>query len=174
MEWIPVIVAILALIGIAINNAIIARNNQRIERRWHADQRALESRWRTELAALDARTDRVIDDTARRDRREQAVEIYKWAAELAVSENPRQAQTGVDALNALLGGDLLDLDLKLLVEASLSSSFASPLAAIQRALDAGEEVVVYQVDLSADVADVGSSEEAPLDEANVLKEGEDA
>jgi hypothetical protein len=121
--WVAVLVAVIALLGVIINNIIVARNSK-----------AGEARSRGELGALEERTSRQAEDAERRDKREQAIGIFKWAAELAVSEDPRKAQTGVDALAGL-------------VDSALTSAIAQPLRAIEAAVEAGEEIRVVRVEL---------------------------
>ena len=129
-----VIVAMIALVGSIVTNVITWRNQQqlRIDRM-------------IEVETAETRAEQDADDAERRDRRDRAVEIYQWAAELAVSADPARAQVGVDALTGLLDGNLLDEDTKLLVEAALATASSVPLRAIEAALDDGSEVRVVQV-----------------------------
>jgi hypothetical protein len=129
-----VIVALIALAGSILTNVITWRNQQqlRIDRM-------------IEVESAETRAEQDAEDAERRDRRDRAVEIYQWAAELAVSADPARAQVGVDALAGLLEGNLLDEDTKLLVEAALSTASSAPMRAIEAALDDGSEVRVVQV-----------------------------
>lgn len=150
MTWIPLIVALIALVGVIVNAVITYKNNK-----------ALDARWRTELKVLEDRTQTAAEADERKDKRAKAIDIYKWASELAVSTDPRIAQTGVDALKGLLMGQLLDDDMKALVAATLGSSYAIEGSMIERALEAGEEVDVVQADLEAkEVEDVASLQTA--------------
>lgn len=123
-EWAAIIVAAVALVGVLITAVVTWRANHQ-----------LESRWRTELNALEQRTRRAEVDEERRDRRDQAMDAYRWAAELAVSGDPGKEELGVDQLAALLRGALLDDDLKLLVAAALESAVKEPQAQIETAQD---------------------------------------
>jgi hypothetical protein len=137
-EWVAIVVALIALIGSVITNVITWRSHSQLRR----DHLA-------ELDSSEARAGHDADDAERRDRRDRAVEIYQWAAELAVSPDSRQAQVGVDALKGLLDGNLLDEDTKLLVEGALASANAAPVKAIERALDDGVAIRVVEVELEA-------------------------
>lgn len=146
-EWAAIIVAAIALVGVVISNLVIGRANQQ-----------LEARWRTELAALESRTTRAAVDQERQDRRAQAMEAYRWAAELAVSDEPAKADVGVDQLAALLHSHLLDDDLKILVAAALESAVTAPRLAIEEA--EGVELRVVEATLEDIVeADVISEDE---------------
>jgi hypothetical protein len=117
---------------------------------------------------LDARAKREAEALDQRSKREQAIGIYKWAAELAVSEHAAKGQTGVDALAALLDGELLDDGMKLLVDAALTSAIATPLRVIEAAEEAGKTIRVFQVkDEVVDLADV------PLEDDQRGEEGSD-
>lgn len=149
-EWTAIIVAVIALVGVVLTAIISSRANQQ-----------LEERWRTELTALETRTERAATDRERQDRRAQAMEAYRWAAELAVSDEPDTAEVGVDQLAALLRSDLLDDDLKILVAAALESAIKAPLEAIEVAQVNGEQLRVFEATLSDVVeADVVSAEDA--------------
>jgi hypothetical protein len=135
-EWAAIVVALIALVGVVITGTITYRTQQQLRR----DRRA-------EVAASRARAEQNAGDAERRDRRDRSVEIYQWAAELAISPDSRQAQVGVDALRGLLDGALLDEDTKLLVESALASASSAPIKAIEQALDEGVEIRVVQVKL---------------------------
>jgi hypothetical protein len=124
-EWAAIIAAAIALVGVVVT-AIVT---------WRANKQ-LESRWRTELAALEQRTRQAEVDEERRDRRDQAMDAHRWAAELAVSGDPAKEELGVDQLTALLRSNLLDDDLKLLVAAALESAVKEPQAEIEAAQNA--------------------------------------
>ena len=152
-EWAAIVVALIALAGVVITGTITYRTQQQLRR----DRRA-------EGAAARARAERDAGDAERRDRRDRAVEIYQWAAELAISPDSRQAQVGVDALTGLLDGALLDEDTKLLVESALASASSAPIKAIEQALDEGVEVRVVQVKLEdLNASDVALRAEQPPD-----------
>ena len=152
-EWAAIVVALIALVGVVITGTITYRTQQQLRR----DRRA-------EVAAARARAERDAGDAERRDRRDRAVEIYQWAAELAISPDSRQAQVGVDALRGLLDGALLDEDTKLLVESALASASSAPIKAIEQALDEGVEVRVVQVKLEdLNASDVALRAEQPPD-----------
>jgi len=152
-EWAAIVVALIALVGVVITGTITYRTQQQLRR----DRRA-------EGAAARARAERDAGDAERRDRRDRAVEIYQWAAELAISPDSRQAQVGVDALRGLLDGALLDEDTKLLVESALASASSAPIKAIEQALDEGVEVRVVQVKLEdLNASDVALRAEQPPD-----------
>ena len=136
MTWLSLAAALLALVGVVITNIVTYKNN-----------RAIDVRWRAELTALEGRADRSLEADERQDKRAKALDIYKWAADRAISDDPRIAQSGVDALKALLVGDLLDANMKPLVTAALRSSFAREIRAIERAAASEDEVQVVQVDL---------------------------
>jgi hypothetical protein len=87
-----------------------------------------------------------------RGRREELMRHLRWAAELAVSDDPRKAQVGVDQLGALVDSSLLSEAEKSLVDAALLSSIHEPLAEIETADKAGEKTRVIQVDLEASEA----------------------
>lgn len=84
-----------------------------------------------------------------RGRREELMRQLRWASELAVLEDPRQAQLGVDQLRALYGSELFSESEKALIDASLRSVLHEPLAEIEAAEAAGDEPQVYQKDLEA-------------------------
>ena len=150
-EWVAIVVALIALVGVVITGTITYRTQQQLRR----DRRA-------EVVASSVRAEQDAGDAERRNRRDRAVEIYQWAAELAVSPDSRQAQVGVDALKGLLDGALLDEDTKLLVESALASASSAPIKAIERALDEGVEIRVVQVKLEdLDASDVALSAEQP-------------
>lgn len=161
-EWAAIVVALIALVGVVITGTITYRTQQQLRR----DRRA-------EVETTSARAEQDAGDAERRDRRDRAVEIYQWAAELAVSPDFRQAQVGVDALRGLLDGALLDEDTKLLVEAALSSASSAPIKAIEQALDEGVEIRVVQVKLEElDASDVAlSAEQQPDRSAGADQEG---
>ncbi len=150
--WVAIAVALIALVGVVITGVITYRTQQQLRR----DRR-------TELDSVGARAATDAEDAERRDRRDRAIEIYQWAAQLAVSPDSRQAQVGVDALTGLLDGALLDDDTKLLVEAALASASSAPIKAIELALDEGVEIRVVQLRLEElEVSDVAlSSVEQP-------------
>jgi len=150
-EWVAIVVALIALVGVVITGTITYRTQQQLRR----DRRA-------EVVASSVRAEQDAGDAERRNRRDRAVEIYQWAAELAVSPDSRQAQVGVDALKGLLDGALLDEDTKLLVESALASASSAPIKAIERALDEGVEIRVVQVKLEdLGASDVALSAEQP-------------
>lgn len=148
-SWIPLLVAVIALIGVLITAVVTARNNKAQDTKWRTELTALEARWRTELTASEDRAKHALDSVERQDKRARAIDVYKWAAELAVSDDPKTAQTGVDALAALLGGNLLDEDMKPLVDAALGSAIAVPLKAIAAAAERGDVISVHQLVLGA-------------------------
>ena len=82
-----IVVALIALIGVIVSSVITWRSHQQLRR----DRKA-------ELESFETRADHDAEDAERRDRRDRAIEIYQWAAELAVSTDFRKAQVGVDAL----------------------------------------------------------------------------
>jgi hypothetical protein len=144
-----IIVALIALGGVLLSLLL----NWLINRR-------LELRWRTEFRALEARTFRAEIDAERRDRRQRALETYRWAAELAVSDDRASARVGADQLAALLRSDLLDDDLKILVAAALESAVHSPLEAVEEAEAVDDEIRVLETSMEDIVeADVLSEEE---------------
>ena len=150
-EWVAIVVALIALVGVVITGTITYRTQQQLRR----DRRA-------EVVASSVRAEQDAGDAERRNRRDRAVEIYQWAAELAVSPDSRQAQVGVDALKGLLDGALLDEDTKLLVESALASASSAPIKAIERALDQGVAIRVVQMKLEdLGASDVALSAEQP-------------
>ncbi|GAA3633008.1 hypothetical protein [Microlunatus ginsengisoli] len=185
--WVLILVACITLVGVLVSalvtNLVNVRNNKAVQARWDADRRALEdrwerdqkaaqTRWQTELVALEGRTARAEDADERQDRRAKALELYKLASERAVSDNPNVAQLGVDALRALLTSDLLDDDMKPLVIAALGSTYADERKSIEAAEQAGEDIVVVQLDLEAtDGADVALAQEAAAHPADPPEEG---
>ena len=56
-----------------------------------------------------------------RSKREETLRVLRWAAELAVSDDPGKANLGVYQLNALADSDLLDEEQTLFVEAALEA-----------------------------------------------------
>jgi hypothetical protein len=73
----------------------------------------------------------------------------RWASELAISDDPRKAQLGIDQLDALLDSPLLDEDDKLFIDATLRNAIRGPQAEIEAAEMTGEDIRVVQVDLEA-------------------------
>ena len=147
-EWAAIVVALIALVGVVITGTITYRTQQQLRR----DRRA-------EVEASRARAEQDAGDAERRDRRDRAVEIYQWAAELAVSPDSRQAQVGVDALTGYWTA------LCSTRTPSYSSSPRSParaqppIKAIEQALDEGVEIRVVQVKLE-DLGRLGRSLES--------------
>jgi hypothetical protein len=84
-----------------------------------------------------------------RGRREELMRHLRWAAELAISNDPREAQLGVDQLRALVDSELFGEGEKSLVDAAAISSIHEPLAEIEAAEKAGEKIRVVQLDLEA-------------------------
>ena len=136
MTWLPLVVALVALLGVIITNIVTAVNN-----------RALVTKWQTELTALENRTTTALDNAERQDKRAKAIDIYKWASDRALSSDDRIAQSGVDALAALLDGELLDDDMKQLVAVALSGAYAQIARQIEAA---GDDVEVVQLALEAE------------------------
>jgi hypothetical protein len=68
-----------------------------------------------------------------RSKREETMRNLRWAAELAVSDEPRTAQLGVAELNALAESDLLDNSQLLFVDAALDAVIEEPEDAIEEA-----------------------------------------
>jgi hypothetical protein len=84
-----------------------------------------------------------------RGRREELMRQLRWAAELAVSDDPRKAQLGVDQLDALIESALLSEAEKSLVDAALLSSIHAPVAEIEATEKVGERTRVVQMDVEA-------------------------
>ena len=76
----------------------------------------------------------------KRSKREETMRLLRWAAELAVSEEPRMNSLGVAELGALLTSDLLDDTEKGFVEAALADVYEEPEAALDEFGDEGEAI----------------------------------
>ncbi|MER7071628.1 hypothetical protein [Terrabacter sp. NPDC000476] len=93
-------------------------------------------------------------ETETRSRREETMRNLRWAAELAVSDDPRSALLGLTQLQALDEAEMLDAEQKVFVTAALGAVVAEPLSTIAAAEEAGQEVVV-EVSDPATPADPG-------------------
>jgi hypothetical protein len=67
----------------------------------------------------------------RRSRREEVMRNLRWAAELAVSDDPRAAALGVSELRALALTDLLGDSEKVFVQAALDAVVEAPQEAVE-------------------------------------------
>jgi hypothetical protein len=90
--------------------------------------------------------------------REELMRQMRWAADHAISKDPRQAQLGTDQLIAILASDLLTEDTEILIDTALQSLIAGPKAEIEEAEKAGEEITV--VPLSIEEAEAQQAIEA--------------
>jgi hypothetical protein len=82
-----------------------------------------------------------------RSKREEVMRILRWAAELAVADDPAHARLGVTQLGTLLTSDLLDEEEKDFVQAALTA-VVEP--AVQQIEQLGEDVqVIAESDLPA-------------------------
>lgn len=88
-------------------------------------------------------------ETETRSKREETMRNLRWAAELAVSDDPRSALLGLTQLQALDEADMLDAEQKVFVTAALGAVVAGPLSTITAAEEAGQEVVVEVADPAA-------------------------
>lgn len=70
--------------------------------------------------------------------------LLRWASELAVSEDEREAALGVDQLIALADSDILGDSEKAFVDAALESALAEPVEEIAEIEAAGEEPEIVQ------------------------------
>ena len=82
-----------------------------------------------------------------RSKRKEVLRILRWAAELAVSDDPGHARLGVAELGALLTSELLDDEEKNFVQAALEAVVRVPVEQIEQL---GDDVqVVAETDLPA-------------------------
>lgn len=139
--WVPVVVAVIALIGIVVNNVVLRSSHRQHRLQWEREQ-----------VALEARIVLAREDDERKNKRALAVDIYKWATAMSVSDNPREAETGVKALKGLLKGRLLDPDMEELVVIAARSTFQEEQQALESAAAQGLDVRVIQVGLDDSVA----------------------
>lgn len=79
-----------------------------------------------------------------RSKREEVMRLLRWASELAVSEDEREAALGVDQLIALADSDILGDSEKAFVDAALESALAEPVEEIAEIEAAGEEPEIVQ------------------------------
>lgn len=93
-------------------------------------------------------------ETETRSKHEETMRNLRWAAELAVSDDPRSALLGLTQLQALDEAEMLDAEQKVFVTAALGAVVAEPLSTIAAAEEAGQEVVV-EVSDPATPADPG-------------------
>lgn len=77
-----------------------------------------------------------------RSRREETMRTLKWAAELAVSDDPAKADLGLRELRALGDSAMLDPEQQSFIDAALASVYGAAEAQIEAAEVEGEEVVV--------------------------------
>lgn len=77
-----------------------------------------------------------------RSKREEALRVLRWAAELAVDEDERKVKLGVVELEALYESAILDDAELLFVDAALTVVYAAPAGEIDELERAGEDVDV--------------------------------
>ncbi len=77
-----------------------------------------------------------------RSKREETMRTLKWAAELAVSDDPTKADLGLRQLEALGESAMLDTEQQTFIDAALASVYAEPEAQIAAAEVEGDDVEV--------------------------------
>lgn len=89
--------------------------------------------------------------------------LLRWASELAVSDDERKAELGVEQLSALADSDLLGEAEKAFVDAALESALVDSADEIEEIEQAGEDVQVVQLPLSGGTE--GAANALPSSEA---------
>lgn len=77
-----------------------------------------------------------------RSRREETMRNLRWAAELALDDNPKRALLGVKELEALATAEMLDDEQKVFVAAAHEAVVAEPESTIDELAEDGQEVIV--------------------------------
>lgn len=101
-----------------------------------------------------------------RSRREEVLRNLRWAAELAVSEDVRQARLGMEELQALRDSQILSSTEEGFIDAALRAAIAVPRQAIERARG-DVEVVATTDDSEAEEALVASEEDDEQEEPGI-------
>lgn len=81
-------------------------------------------------------------ETETRSLREETMRNLRWAAELALDDDPKRALLGFNQLQALEVADMLDEEQKVFVTAALDAVVAEPESTIEELAGAGEDVIV--------------------------------
>lgn len=82
------------------------------------------------------------EETERRSLREETMRNLRWAAELALDDDPKRALLGLKELEALETADMLDDEQKVFVTAALDAVVAGPESALDELAREGQEVIV--------------------------------
>lgn len=82
------------------------------------------------------------EESETRSRREETMRNLRWAAELALDDDPKRALLGFKELEALETADMLDDEQKVFVTAALSAVVAGPESTIDELSENGQEVIV--------------------------------
>ena len=89
---------------------------------------------------------RTAHELETRSKREEAMRHLKWAAELAVSDDPRRADLGIRELMALAGSSLLDPEQQAFIEAAMETVYDGAEDEVAHAADEGKTVQVVLSD----------------------------
>jgi hypothetical protein len=89
-----------------------------------------------------AATRRGAKETENRSRREETMRNLRWAAELALDDDGKRAQLGLNELEALETADMLDDEQKVFVTAALNAVVAEAASTLEELDKDGEEVIV--------------------------------
>lgn len=87
---------------------------------------------------------RTAMELERRSQREEVMRLLRWAAELAIAEDERKVELGVDQLRALAHSDLLGGQEKAFVDAALESALVKRAGQIEQRTKAAGEVHALQ------------------------------
>lgn len=82
------------------------------------------------------------EESETRSRREETMRNLRWAAELALDDDPKRALLGFTELEALETADMLDDEQKVFVTAALGAVVAGPASTIDELSENGQEVIV--------------------------------
>lgn len=82
------------------------------------------------------------EETEKRSLREETMRNLRWAAELALDDDPKRALLGLKELEALETADMLDDEQKVFVTAALDAVVAGPESTLDELAKEGQEVIV--------------------------------
>ena len=82
------------------------------------------------------------EETETRSLREETMRTLRWAAVLALDDDPKRALLGLKELEALEVADMLDAEQKVFVTAAHEAVVAEPESTIDELAEEGQEVIV--------------------------------
>lgn len=111
------------------------------------------------------------EETETRSLREETMRTLRWAAELALDDDPKRALLGVKELEALEVADMLDEEQQVFVTAAHQAVVAEPESTIDELAEEGQEVIV-EVSGRENTSDLGPlSEEGTMSGVESAEEG---